>query len=160
MGRAGRLTPAEISALQAALAAEQAAAYGYGVVGAHLSGTPGATAAADWQAHLTAADSLTGLLEAAGVTPVPAAVAYRLPHPVTGAAAATALAAVLEDQVTSAYLAVVGRAGSALRTLAAGQARAAALRAASWRGSTVAFPGLSGAALSTGRPGHGNSGAG
>ncbi len=139
--------------LQAALAAEQAAAYGYGVAGAHLTGLAGATAVSDWQAHLTAADTLTGLLEAAGATPVPAAVAYRLPHPVTGAASAAALAAALEGQVTSAYLAVVGRAGSALRTLAAGQARAAALRAASWRGSTVAFPGLPGAALSTGHAG-------
>jgi hypothetical protein len=153
VGESARLTRAEISVLQAALAAEQAAAYGYGGAGAHLSGGPGATAAAGWQAHLKAADTLTGLLEAAGVTPVPAPVAYRLPRPVTGAAAATALAAALEDQVTSAYLAVVGHAGSALRTLAAGQARAAALRAAAWRGSTVAFPGLSGAALSAGRTG-------
>lgn len=151
-----RLSHAEVSALQAALAAEQAAAYGYGVAGAHLSGTPGLAAAADWQAHLEAADTLRALLDAAGATPVPAAVAYRLPRPVTGAASATALAAALEDQVTSAYLAVVGRAGRTVATLAAGQARAAALRAAAWRGSTVAFPGLSGAALPAGRPGSGD----
>ena len=36
--RADRLTAAAFTALQAALAAEHAAAYGYGVAGAHLSG--------------------------------------------------------------------------------------------------------------------------
>jgi hypothetical protein len=57
---------------------------------------------------------------------------------------AASLAAAVEDQVTSAYIALVGQAGSGLRRLAAQQARAAALRAAGWRGSTVAFPGLPG----------------
>ena len=47
------LSPQAVTALQAALAAEQAASYGYGVVGAHLNGTPRSRSArrADWVAH-------------------------------------------------------------------------------------------------------------
>lgn len=140
----GRLTGGDISALQAALAAEQAAVYGYGVAGAHLAGSRQEEASAAWVAHQQAAGRLSGLLSGAGVTPVPAAVAYQLPRRVTGAATAAALAADLEDRVASAYLGLVGRGGDALRVLGAQQARAAALRAASWRGTTEAFPGLPG----------------
>ena len=140
----GRSVPARdtTGALQAALAAEQAAAYGYGVVGAHLSGSQAEAASADWVTHQAAADKLDGLLAAGGATGSPAGVAYQLPGAVHTAAQAAALAATLEDQVTSAYLDVVGRGSRDLRMLAAQQARAAALRAARWRGTTQAFPGL------------------
>jgi hypothetical protein len=137
-----RLAPADVSALQAVLAAEQAAAYGYGVVGSHLLGTQAGSATADWVAHQAAADKLDGLLTAGGAAATPAGVAYQLPGPVHTAAQATELAATLEDQVTSAYLGLVAHGGRDLRMLGAQQARAAALRAARWRGSTVAFPGL------------------
>jgi Domain of unknown function (DUF4439) len=137
-----RLTGASISALQAALAAEQAAAYGYGVVGSHLSGTQAESATTDWLAHQAAADKLDGLLTAGGVSGGPAGVAYQLPGQVHTAAQATALAATLEDQVTSAYLGLVARGSRDLRMLGAQEARTAALRAARWRGKTVAFPGL------------------
>jgi Domain of unknown function (DUF4439) len=143
VSRAGtRRTTAEISALQAALAAEQAAAYGYGVVGSHLAGTQARSATTDWIAHQAGADQLDGLLADAGVTGVPAGVAYQLPQPVSTTAQAAALAATLEDQVTRGYLGLVASSADDLRMLGARQARAAALRAAGWRGSTVAFPGL------------------
>ena len=137
-----RLSHADVGALQAALAAEQAAAYGYGVVGAHLSGSQAEAASADWVTHQAAADKLDGLLAAGGATGSPAGVAYQLPGAVHTAAQAVALAATLEDQVARAYLDVVGRGSRDLRMLAAQQARAAALRAARWRGTTQAFPGL------------------
>ena len=137
-----RLSRADAGALQAALAAEQAAAYGYGVVGSHLSGSQAEAAAADWISHQAAADKLDGLLAAGGTTGDPAGAAYQLPGAVHSAAQAVALAATLEDQVTSAYLDVVARGSRDLRMLGAQQARAAALRAARWRGTTVAFPGL------------------
>jgi hypothetical protein len=139
-----RLSHADVGALQAALAAEQAAAYGYGVVGSHLSGTQAQSATADWVTHQAAADKLDGLLTAGGATGSPAGAAYRLPGAVHTAAQAVTLAATLEDQVTSAYLDVVARGSRDLRMLGAQQARAAALRAARWRGTTVAFPGLPG----------------
>jgi Domain of unknown function (DUF4439) len=156
----------EIAALQAALAAEQAAIYGYGVVGAHLAGARRVSATADWTAHQVAADRLTAQLRARGATPAAAAAAYRLPHQVGTAVQAAALAVTLEDQVTSAYLGLVALAAQSLRMLGAREVRAAALRAAAWRGRSVAFPGLSASALaghpsaaaSPGRRGRGLSG--
>jgi hypothetical protein len=131
-----------ISALQAALAAEQAACYGYGVAGAYLTGSAGAAASADWVAHEVARDKLTSLISAAGATPAPAGVAYQLPFPVGSAAEARALAVLLEERVAQAYLGLVGLTDLPLRALGAAEVRAAALRAAAWRGSPAAFPGL------------------
>jgi hypothetical protein len=133
---------AEVAAMQATLAAEQTAVYGYGVVGSHLDGSAQATATSDWTAHQAAADKLAGLLRSRGVIPAPAAVAYQLPHQVSTTTQALALAVTLEDQVTSAYLALVALSEPSLRVLGARQVRASALRAAGWRGHTVAFPGL------------------
>jgi hypothetical protein len=133
-----------IAALQDALAAEQAASYGYGVAGAHLpqGSAEQGTATTDWIAHLRAQDELTAMISARGGQPVPAAVAYQLPEPVQTAAAATALAALLEDRVAQAYLTVVALPDSGLRSFGAQQVRAAAVRAAAWSGATQAFPGL------------------
>lgn len=71
-----------------------------------------------------------------------AAAAYDLPFPVHSAPAAVSLAVLLEDRVTSVYLGLVGLSDPALRAFGAAAARSAALRAAQWRGSTLAFPGL------------------
>ena len=147
-GSAGSVSPA-VAALQTALAAEQAASYGYGVVGGRLPQGSAEQAAAgyDWVAHLRARDHLTQLIRARGATPVPAAVAYELPFPVTSAAQARALAATLEDRVAGAYLGLVALTEATLRTVGAEQVKAAALRAESWRGSTEAFPGLPASSL-------------
>jgi len=150
-GTAGKVAPAT-RALQAALAAEQVAIYGYGVVGSHLNGTARALATTDWTAHQVASDQLTALLQARRASPDPAAVAYQLPHQVSTAAQALDLAAVLEDQVTSAYLGLVGLDEPSVRMLGARQVRAAALRAAAWRGRTLAFPGLPASARAGHRP--------
>lgn len=129
-------------ALQAVLAAEQAASYGYGVLGAHLSGPKRAAAAAGWIAHQRARDELEELIRARGATPQAAAVAYGLPIAVRTGREAVALAVILEERVTAAYLRLVALSEPALRELGAQRMRTAALRAARWRGSTVAFPGL------------------
>jgi hypothetical protein len=136
-----------VAALQAALAAEQAAVYGYGVAGAHLGGENQATAQQYWTAHREARDTLTAMISARGATPVATLAYYALPFPVTNAASASALAAHLEDGVTAAYLDLVALPLSAadsasLRTFGALGMQASAGRAAHWRGSTVAFPGL------------------
>ena len=133
---------AEIAALQGALAAEDSAVYGYGVAGAHLTGARRAAALRNWVAHENARDAVTGMLAARGAQPVAAAAAYQLPFPVHGAGAAVSLATVLEDRLCAAYLGLVGLANPALRAFGARAARTAALRAAAWRGSTLAFPGL------------------
>jgi hypothetical protein len=139
---------AAVAALQQALAAEQAAAYGYGVVGSHLTaGSAAAAADADWVAHLQTGSELTEMISARGGQPVAAAVAYQLPFPVTSAATAEQLAATIEDRVAQAYLVVVALPEAGLRSFGAQQVRAAALRAQAWRGSTDAFPGMSTASL-------------
>jgi len=145
--------PGTTQALQSALAAEHAAIYGYGVIGAHLAGSSLATATADWVAHQNARDELEAMLRAGGSQPEPAAVAYRLPISVRTAGQAVSLAALIEDRIATAYLGLVAVSTPSVRQLGALQLRAAALRAAFWRGSTVAFPGLTAAALTA--PGRG-----
>lgn len=139
---------AAASALQAALRAEHAAVYGYGVVGAHLTGAALAAATSDWIAHQVARDSLEAMLRAAGRQPAAAAVAYRLPHPVHNPAEAMSLAVILENRVTTAYLGLVALPSSSFREPGARGVTAAAIRAAFWRGKTVAFPGFPPGALS------------
>jgi Domain of unknown function (DUF4439) len=139
-----RLRPQSLAALQAALAAEQAASYGYGVVGAHLNAShaQSSSADADWVAHQLARDSLAAMITAAGADPVPAPVAYQLPGPVNTPAQARSLAVILEDKVAEAYLGLIALPEHSLRALGSRELTAAALRGAAWRRATVAFPGL------------------
>ena len=131
-----------VAALQGALAAEHAAVYGYGVVGAALAGTEQADARSDWTAHQVARDNLVTMVTKLGATPVAASPAYRLPFAVTNANLAKELAATLEDGVTRAYLAMVAVTDPTLRAFAAQAMQTSANRAFSWRGTTVAFPGM------------------
>ena len=140
-------TKRQVAALQAALAAEQAASYGYGIVGAHLTGTRFAAAFADSIAHQRARDSLTAMIMARGGQPRPAAPAYRMPIAVHTAAQARSLAIVLERQVTAAYLGVVALSEPALRRFGADQMRSAAVRSARWGARAQAFPGLPASSL-------------
>ena len=135
--------PGALSALQAALAAENAAIFGYGVAGAHLAASRLAAAEQDWTGHNRARDALAGLISRLGAVPVAAQAFYQLPFAVHDAATATALAAYLEDGVTRAYLGLVAVSDQQLRRFGALAMQGAAQRAAFWRGSTQAFPGLS-----------------
>jgi hypothetical protein len=134
--------PAAVGALQAALAAEHAAVYGYGVAGAHLSGARQKAAAQDWRIHEASRDALAAMITALGAQPVAAAAAYRLPFRVSSGRDAVSLAAFLEDRVATAYLGVVALTETRLRMFGARAVESAALRAAGWRGRTLAFPGL------------------
>jgi hypothetical protein len=131
-----------VAALQAALAAEHAAIFGYGVAGAHLSGSSQAVAEQDWTRHSEARDTVIAMISGLGMTPVAALAFYRLPFAVHDAASAMALAAYLEDGVTRAYLGLVAVSDPRLRTFGALTMQVCAQRAAFWRGSTQAFPGL------------------
>jgi hypothetical protein len=131
-----------LQALQAALAAEHAAVYGYGVAGAMLSGADRAAALTDWRLHQEARDTLQAMITKLGGTPVAASAAYALPFTVDDARSAQRLAVVLEDGVTQAYLGVVAVTDPTLRAFGALAMQPPANRAAAWRGSTVAFPGM------------------
>ena len=134
----------QIAALQAALAAEHAAVYGYGVAGAMLTRAALAQARAHWTAHRVARDTLEARLTELGAVPVAASPAYELPFAVTGAASAKRLAAALEEGVTRAYLGLVAVNDPALRRFGAKVMQTSANRAVAWSGRTVAFPGMPG----------------
>jgi hypothetical protein len=131
-----------VSALQAALAAEHAAVFGYGVAGAHLNGSRQAAAVRYWTGHRQARDTLAAMITGLGATPVAARAFYRLPFAVRDAASAAALAAYLEEGLTRAYLGLVAVSDQQLRTFGALAMQDTARRAAFWRGGTEAFPGL------------------
>jgi hypothetical protein len=136
------MAAAAVPALQAVLAAENAAIFGYGVVGAHLTGSSQTAAGQDWTGHNQSRDTLTAMISGLGAAPAAAQASYQLPFRVHDAASATALAAYLEDGVTRAYLALVAVSDQRLRRYGAMAMQQAAQRAAFWRGTTQAFPGL------------------
>jgi Domain of unknown function (DUF4439) len=144
--------------LQAALAAEHAAVYGYGVAGAHLAGRQQAAAMTAWNAHRARRDELIAMLAAQAVQPVAAADAYRLPLHVHSVHTAVSLALAIEDGVTRAYLGVVAVPDARLRAFATLAMQESAVRAASLRGSTVPFPGLPRSALASAAPARGRPG--
>ena len=143
-GQAGQAVTAgkALQALQAALAAEDAAIFGYGVAGAHLSGSRKSAAEQHWTEHSEARDTLTAMISALGATPAAAQAFYQLPFEVNNAASAAKLAAYLEEGVTRAYLGLVAVSDRRLRMFGALAMQGPAERAAFWRGNTEAFPGL------------------
>ena len=132
----------ELTAVQAALAGEYAAVYGYGVVGGRIEESRRDEARSAYDAHRARRDALRRAARDLGAGPEPAAAAYALPFAVPDSPAAVRLAAELEHRVAAVY-ADLGRAGTGdRRREAAAALREAAIRAARWRGSGVAFPGL------------------
>jgi hypothetical protein len=135
----------ELSALQAALAAEHAVIYGYGIVGARLAGADRDYAEAALAAHTSQRDRLVALVTGLGATPVAARPAYRLPFAVDSTATARSLAAHLEQGSAGADWDLVAAAGPAAPTRALGIAwlGGAARRGAYW-GVLDALPGQPG----------------
>ncbi|MER7177507.1 MULTISPECIES: ferritin-like domain-containing protein [Streptomyces] len=133
---------AELAAYQAALRAEHAAVYGYGVVGGRIREGRRDEARAAYDAHRSRRDELQRTLRDLGALPEQAAAAYALPFPVPDSAAATRLAAELEDKIAGVYADVVRATEGERRRSAADALREAAVRAVRWRGGSVAFPGL------------------
>ncbi|OIV35383.1 hypothetical protein BIV57_21895 [Mangrovactinospora gilvigrisea] len=131
-----------VPAAQAALAAEHAAVYGYGVVGGQLTGEKKAQARAALAAHRARRDQLVRTVQGLKAKPAAAAAAYRLPFAVTDQASAVRLAARLETRVADVYGDLIVASGGALRASAAAALREAALRAVQWTGTSTAFPGI------------------
>ncbi|SFO85810.1 protein of unknown function [Geodermatophilus dictyosporus] len=141
---------AEETALQDALAAEHAAVWGYGVVGAALPADGRAPATDAEQAHRDARDRLAALLDGRGADATPAGAGYELPFPVLSAVDAAALAVVLEEGVSGSWVALLAAAAELeVRQLAVDGLQAAEARAVGWRVAagrtplTTSLPGLS-----------------
>lgn len=143
-------------AWQSALASEHRAVFAYGLIGAHLHGSPELTLAIDCShAHEKLRDATAHSLTAAGLSPVPAAADYPDLYPVTDAKQAASLAPSVEDDCAAAWrylYSVAARVGSTagtqLRTAAQSALTGSALRATKWRiasgmsPATNPFPGL------------------
>lgn len=139
----------ENAALNDALAAEHAAIWGYGVVGAALGGAARQKASDAEAAHRDARDQVDALLTGRKATLVDAKGGYALPFPVLSAVDAAALGVVLENGVAAAWVRVLDQAAErSTRQLAVGVLSAAEIRAVSWRVAagkspvTTPFPGL------------------
>ncbi len=94
-------------AMQAALAAEQVAVWGYDLVAGYLPDNADAIAVIR-AGHLARAQATAGLLISGGSTAPSPAPSYALPKPVTDAASARALAATIEGDCASAWRGVIG----------------------------------------------------
>jgi uncharacterized protein DUF4439 len=140
---------AEDAALRDVLAAEHAAVWGYGVVGAALpEDRRGLAGVPEW-AHREARDRLAALLDERDAEPVPAQGGYQLPFPVLSPVDAAALAVVLEEGVSAAWVVLLDAAQQAtVRRIAVEALGAAEERAVVWRAAagrtpvTTAVPGL------------------
>ncbi|HEX5568649.1 MAG TPA: ferritin-like domain-containing protein [Streptomyces sp.] len=131
-----------LPAVQAALAAEHAAVYGYGVVGGRIAEDRRAEVREAYDAHRARRDALRRVVRELGGVPEPSAAAYGLPFEVPDSAAALRLAAELEERVAAVYADLVRASEGGRRRDAAGALREAAVRAVRWRGTGVPFPGL------------------
>jgi hypothetical protein len=143
----GPLGPDAVTALQAALAAEQAAVWAYGLVAAYAR-DQGEMIAQVRSGHLLRRDATTArLIQGGAAAPEPAA-AYQVSVPVTDSASALALAQDIETDAAAAWRVVIGSTDDAeLRGFALSGLSEAAVRLAMWKQtvgaqpSTVAFPG-------------------
>ncbi|MBZ6478048.1 ferritin-like domain-containing protein [Streptomyces griseocarneus] len=133
---------ATVAAAQAALAAEHAAVYGFGVVGGRVEEERSAQAREAYDAHRARRDVMSRAVRALGAEPEAASAAYALPFPVTDGASAVRLAAELERRLAAVYADLVRASTGSLRREAAAGLREAAVRAVRWSGGSVAFPGL------------------
>jgi hypothetical protein len=131
-----------VEALQAALSVEQQVVYGYGALGAHLTGPLESFAVSCLAAHLAHRDALVALVTATGATPVAASPAYQLPFRVTSRASARRLAVRLEQASAGASWDLVASsdAGSSPRRSGVGWLTDAAVRLERW-GAELALPG-------------------
>jgi Domain of unknown function (DUF4439) len=133
---------ADVAALLAALEAEQAAIYAYGLVGARAGARSRPAAVAALQAHTLQRDLLAARISAAGRRPPAGEPAYALPFPVTSAATAGALAAHVETELAARYADLVAAAAPGRRREAASWLTRAAAAASAWGAVLTPFPGL------------------
>lgn len=137
--------------LTAALAAEEAAIYAYGLIGVHLNRESEVTGARDSeQVHRQRRDYLVDRLDDLRASAAPAPAGYRLPFEVTDRASALELAIHIEDGVAQAWRAVLPVTEQSQRRAALSAMTDSAVRATAWRrfaGATpltMAFPGRPG----------------
>jgi hypothetical protein len=134
--------------LAAALAAEEAAIYAYGLIGVHLTGEGARDEARAAEAtHRTRRDVLVARLDQLRASTAPAPAGYQVPFEVTDDSSALKLAIEVEQGVAAAWRAALPATRDADRGTAVDALTDAAVRATRWRRLaavtpvTVPFPG-------------------
>ena len=132
-------------ALQTTLAAEHAAVYVYGALGAQTSrtGAPALYAAvtAAYSEHRARRDLLTRTITDLGATPVASEASYQLPERLGSVDAVTRTALRLERSCASTYAFLVASTTGPRRRWAVGALQDAAVRQLAFGGTPVALPG-------------------
>lgn len=131
------------AALQDSVKGQDAAVYAYGLVAASLTGAAANAALTAMADHRVLRDQLRALLVAASADPPAAAAAYDPPFPVTDAASARRLAALVEDRCTGQLAALVGLLPAAQRQVIGRAAQQGAVRTVAWSGVAATWPGAS-----------------
>ncbi|GAA0955759.1 ferritin-like domain-containing protein [Actinocorallia libanotica] len=137
----------DLGLLQAVLAAEHRAVYGYGLTGARQSGAARRQSTALWQAHRARRDRIAEMITERDGEPVAAEPSYLL-----GEGVPAQLAVGLEEALLAAYLGLAGASDAALRRFAAQAMQEAMTRRVRWARTSPpsAFPGLPEGRLSPG----------
>ena len=130
-----------MTVLNDALAGEHAAIFGYGVLGAHLTGPALALARQAEAAHRSRRDALLISMASASPAPPAAALAYTLPFPVNDQASALRLATGIEERTGEVWKAVLPGGGGDDRRRALDALTDCALRAARFRRAAGQAPG-------------------
>jgi hypothetical protein len=136
--------------LSAALSAEEAAIYAYGLIGVNVSATERAEARTAEAAHRARRDVLVSRLDQLKASTAPAPAGYELPFEVTDRASALKLAVHVEDGVAQAWRAALPATADADRSTSLSALTDAAVRATRWRRLagvtplTLPFPGRPG----------------
>jgi Domain of unknown function (DUF4439) len=130
-----------VTTLADGLAGEHAAIYGYGVLGAHLTGPALDQARQCEAAHRTRRDALFLRLASAGPSVPAAAPEYALPFPVTDAASAIRLATQIEERTGAIWRTSLAGTTGDERRFALDALTDCALRAARWRRTAGQQPG-------------------
>ncbi len=127
--------------LAAALAAEEAAIYAYGLIGVNLTAQADRAAARAAEAvHRARRDVLVSRLAELGASAAPAPAGYDLPFAVTDRASALKLAIQVEDGVAQAWRATLPVTEGADRATGLSALTDAAVRATRWRRAAGATP--------------------
>ncbi|MGP4094810.1 ferritin-like domain-containing protein [Nonomuraea sp. KM90] len=136
-------TAGDVEKLRKALAAEHAALFAYGLLGARTSGSLRDKVSAAFDAHRARRDQLRSYITTRGGKPAEPDASYMLPFFPSDATLAAKLAVHLETGVTAAYLELAAAEEAALRRYAALAMQEAVARSYSFRpAQPAAFPGM------------------
>jgi hypothetical protein len=136
-----------VSAAADALAAEHAAIYAYGAIGAHLTGAAATAARNAEAAHRARRDALVLQLSTVGATLTPTNPVYALPFAVTDRASALRLAIEIEERTGAVWRSALASTTGDERATALNALVDCAVRATGFRRTagvnpaTVEFPG-------------------